>query len=213
MRTSPTRILILVLSATAGLPDTVFADSDLYAHGLATAPINDTDLAEALDVAESIDPEATEALREAIGENDGSGEVHVASMWGMDETGAQGASDEDTIAIRAGCSAEVAGVVLLHEWMHILHTDPGDKGDSRRTDPCYTCTHSAMNRDSAGQLAALICTREYGPHEQDQRQKDCDALADILKASELQMLEECFLGHCPSSHTGPPLPAECPACD
>lgn len=207
------RRLSLFLATVAFVSSTGFADSDLLAHNLATAPIDDADLEAALDVAESIDPDATDALREAIGENDGSGDVRVGSLWAMGDSGVQGASDEDTIVIRVGSSAQVAGVVLLHEWLHIQNTDPGDEGDSRRTDPCYTCTHSAMNRDSAGQLALLICTREYGPHEQEQRREDCLALANILEAAELQMLEECFLGHCQWGYAGPTLPTECPACD
>ncbi|MCB9903773.1 MAG: hypothetical protein H6831_05135 [Planctomycetes bacterium] len=191
----------------------VQADSDLHAHNLATAPIDNADLQAALDVAESIDSEATDALREAIGKNDGSGDVRVGTLWGFDDSGVQGASDKDTIVIRVGTSPEVVGVVLLHEWLHILHTDPGDEGDSRRADPCYTCTHSAMNHDSAGQLAALICTREYGPHQQAERQRDCRALSEIIEAAKLQMLEECLLGHCSWGYAGPPIPNECPACD
>lgn len=171
--------------------------------GLATSamptPVRDAGMA----VASEMDPGATAEIQEALD----NGDLELAEIWGP---GPVGAHDHNTIAVRKASSPEVVAVALLHEWEHIENCDPGDKGDSRRSDPCYECTHAAMNFNSASALESMICSREYEPHEEAKKKADCAALNEMRKQSYPLVSDTCLLGNCPYDLV--PGVAECPNC-
>ena len=178
-------------------------DTNLSTSGLATWPMEQQAINDALAAAAQIDAGAAATLAGKVAQ----GDIGVAYIWSSD--GPPGSHDSDTIAVRKGESAEVTAVAMLHEWEHIQNCGPGDEGDSRRTDPCYPCIHAAMNANSANQLAHSICHKYYDVP--GQQEKDCATLKNLQQASQMLGTDTCLVGHCTWSVATSP-PATCPNC-
>jgi hypothetical protein len=200
-------VIVAVLLSSAGATATqppVEGDNFIVTENFATMPMPAGTLDDAIGIALEIDSGAASDLSAAI--NDGS--VKVVEIWRSSPIGAH---DSDTIGVKRGVSSEVAAVTLLHEWEHVEHCDPGDDGDSRRTDFCYDCIHAGMTSNTRNQLRAAICTKIYDLGEEDQRAADCAEQAALDDPTDSVNSNTCSLG-CGVSVATPAVPV-CPNCD